>query len=284
MTVLVAVVVAVTLWWLLADPAASVPAPSPGVGGGVGSVRGEMLRTALAAGAAVGAAVTLMLAFRRQHHQEVTAAHTTHDATERRVTDLYTKAVEQLGHEAAAVRLGGLYALERLAQDNPGHRQTIVNVICAYLRMPWASPGGVRQDLAPAVPRAAIAGASAPATGRDPHEELQVRLTAQRILEDHLHDDRAPGESIAEPAGPRFWEGMCVDLTGAILTNLNFTCCHSAGAISVGATFTGGARCDGATLGDARFARATFTGIARFSRASFSGNAWFDEATFTGGA
>ncbi|MER7210581.1 pentapeptide repeat-containing protein [Streptosporangium sp. NPDC000239] len=179
------------------------------------------------------------------------------------MTDLYTKAVEQLGHEAAAVRLGGLYALERLAQDNPGHRQTIVNVICAYLRMPWASPGGVRQDLAPAVPRAAIAGASAPATGRDPHEELQVRLTAQRILEDHLHDDRAPGERIAEPAGPRFWEGMCVDLTGAILTNLNFTRCHSAGAIFVGATFTGGAR---------------------FYRASFSGNAWFDEATFTGGA
>jgi hypothetical protein len=35
-------------------------------------------------------------------------------------------------------------ALERLAQDNPGHRQTIVNVVCAYLRMPFALPG---QDL-----------------------------------------------------------------------------------------------------------------------------------------
>jgi hypothetical protein len=95
----------------------------------------------------VGAAVTLMLAFRRQRHQEH-AAHVTaylaekvadntkHDATERWVTDLYTKAAEQLGHAGAAVRLAGLYALERLAQDDPGHRQTIVNVICAYLRMP----------------------------------------------------------------------------------------------------------------------------------------------------
>ncbi|MDP9866447.1 hypothetical protein J2S55_005713 [Streptosporangium brasiliense] len=38
------------------------------------------------------------------------------------------------------MRLAGLYALERLAQDNPGHRQTIVNVICAYLRMPYTPP------------------------------------------------------------------------------------------------------------------------------------------------
>ncbi|MFE3448728.1 hypothetical protein ACFXJ8_07295 [Nonomuraea sp. NPDC059194] len=98
------------------------------------------MRTALAAGAGVGAAVTLMLAFRRQRHQEIAAAHATHDATKRRVTELYTKAAEQLGSDKAAVRLAGLHALERLAQDNRGHRQTIVNVICAYLRMPYDPP------------------------------------------------------------------------------------------------------------------------------------------------
>ena len=41
------------------------------------------------------------------------------DATERRVTELYTKAADQLGSDKAPVRLAGLYALERLAQDNP---------------------------------------------------------------------------------------------------------------------------------------------------------------------
>ncbi|MEU6741925.1 hypothetical protein [Streptosporangium sandarakinum] len=56
------------------------------------------------------------------------------------MTELYTKAVEQLGRDKAALRLGGLYALERLAQDSPGHRQIIVNVICAYLRMPYTPP------------------------------------------------------------------------------------------------------------------------------------------------
>ena len=98
----------------------------------------DAVRTGLAAGAGAGAAVGLMLAFRRQHHQEVATGLTDLDATERRITELYTKAVEQLGSDKAPVRLGGLYALERLAQDNPAHRQTIVNVICAYLRMPFS--------------------------------------------------------------------------------------------------------------------------------------------------
>jgi hypothetical protein len=100
----------------------------------------DAVRTGLAAGAGAGAAVGLMLAFRRQHHQEIATVLTDLDATERRITELYTKAVEQLGSDNAPVRLGGLYALERLAQDNPAHRQTIVNVICAYLRMPFSLP------------------------------------------------------------------------------------------------------------------------------------------------
>ena len=79
-----------------------------------------------------------MLAFRRQHHHETATVLSDLDATERRVTELYTKAVEQLGSDKARVRFGGLYALERLAQDNPAHRQTIVNVICSYLRMPFS--------------------------------------------------------------------------------------------------------------------------------------------------
>ncbi|MER5327055.1 hypothetical protein [Streptosporangium roseum] len=48
------------------------------------STRIEAARTALAAAAGVGAAVTLMLAVRRQRHQELATAHTTHDAAERR--------------------------------------------------------------------------------------------------------------------------------------------------------------------------------------------------------
>ena len=131
----------------------------------------DAVRTGLAAGAGAGAAVGLMLAFRRQHHQEIATDLTDRDATERRITELYTKAVEQLGNDKAPVRLGGLYALERLAQDNPAQRQTIVNVICAYLRMPFASEAsGEQPDLK-----------AAEVPGDIWQQERQVRLTAQRI-------------------------------------------------------------------------------------------------------
>lgn len=48
----------------------------------------------------------------------------------------YQDAAGQLGHDKAAVRLAGVYAMARLADDWPAQRQTCVSVLCAYLRMP----------------------------------------------------------------------------------------------------------------------------------------------------
>jgi hypothetical protein len=48
----------------------------------------------------------------------------------------YQEAATQLGHDKAAVRLAGVYAMGRLADDWPEERQTCVDVLCAYLRMP----------------------------------------------------------------------------------------------------------------------------------------------------
>ncbi|MGV9327211.1 pentapeptide repeat-containing protein [Streptosporangium sandarakinum] len=296
--VLVIAAVGGALWWMSADPALSAPAPSGP--GGAGTARGEILRTALAVGAGVGAAVTLMLAFRRQRHQEIATAHATHDATERRVTDLYTKAAEQLGHEAAAVRLAGLYALERLAQDNPGHRQTIVNVICAYLRMPYTPPEPApdpERDRKAALQaarrryRAARAGISLPAEpapqerAGDREGEVQVRLAAQRILAAHLRDEHPADQRSTLPAAPAFWEGMRLDLTGATLIDFDLTGGHVTEALFNKATFIGFTRFDAATFTkNAEFRKATFTENVRFTRATFTKNAWFVMATFTEGA
>ncbi|GAA1761391.1 hypothetical protein GCM10009734_82060 [Nonomuraea bangladeshensis] len=290
-----ALLVGAAVWgvsaWLLQD-LHTVPAPEQV------AARIEAVRTALAAGAGVGAAVTLLLAMRRQRHQELATAHTTHDAAERRVTELYTKAVEQLGNAQAPVRLGGLYALERLAQDTPELRQTIVDVICAYLRMPYALS---REDLGEKVRTAQRAARhreptrSTAGSGRDPQEERQVRLTAQRILTAHLRYGASPAPRRLD-RNPRHWPDIRLDLTGAVLLDFDLsTCCLGPAAFS-GATFTGTARFDGATFsgdawfseatlsGDAWFSEATFTGDARFDGASFSGDAWFSEATFTGDA
>ena len=179
----VIVAVGVTMW-LLAIAGGAKP------GTDRANSRLDAVRTGLAAGAGAGAAVGLMLAFRRQHHQEIATDLTNGDATERRITELYTKAVEQLGNDKAPVRLGGLYALERLAQDNRAQRQTIVNVICAYLRMPYSLtvPSGYMDHGSIYEP--------------DPRpiweQERQVRLTAQRILAEHLRDDRPPDQRSAD--------------------------------------------------------------------------------------
>jgi hypothetical protein len=50
------------------------------------------------------------------------------------ITDRYTKAVEQLGGDKLDVRLGGIYALERIAVDSKRDHQTIVAVLSAFVR------------------------------------------------------------------------------------------------------------------------------------------------------
>jgi hypothetical protein len=80
-------------------------------------------------GAGIGAAVTLrqirisqgqLQATREQLQHTLETIHQQLNLTEQgQVTDRYTRAVEQLG------------------QDNPNYRQTVVDVICAYLRMPY---------------------------------------------------------------------------------------------------------------------------------------------------
>ncbi|SDL76631.1 hypothetical protein SAMN05421874_128145, partial [Nonomuraea maritima] len=168
------------------------------------------------------------------------------------VTDRYGKAVEQLGSAEAPVRLGGLYALEQLAQDNPDphFRQTIVDVICAYLRMPYTPPPAAQITDEPAVPRPTEDGVAAP-TGRDPFEERQVRLTAQRILAAHLRYRDQPTRRWwrfrSGNLNARHWPDIRLDLTGAALIDFSLANCRVSEAAFVEATFTGRAWFDRTT-------------------------------------
>ena len=55
------------------------------------------------------------------------------------VTDRYTRAIEQLGSDRLDVRIGGIYALERIARDSAADRTTIGEVLTAFVRThaPW---------------------------------------------------------------------------------------------------------------------------------------------------
>jgi hypothetical protein len=50
------------------------------------------------------------------------------------VTDRYTKAVGHLGDNSPPVRIGGVYALERIANDSTKDRTTIIYVLGAFVR------------------------------------------------------------------------------------------------------------------------------------------------------
>lgn len=58
---------------------------------------------------------------------------------EGQITERFTRAIDQLGHAHLDVRLGGIYALERIARDSPGDRATIGEVLTAFIRShaPW---------------------------------------------------------------------------------------------------------------------------------------------------
>ncbi|MGW6445165.1 pentapeptide repeat-containing protein [Lentzea sp. NPDC055074] len=253
------------------------------------------------------AAHTESVAATTQAHQERVALQSEHDAAERRVTDLYTKAVEQLGSEKAPVRLGGMYALERLAQNVPGQRQTIVNVLCAYLRMPYLPPteddSTADEPETPTASSDGVKGTTAettrPITGeenRHRQQERQVRLTAQRILATHLR--RFNGHS---RSADTFWTEIDLDLTGATLLEFDFRDCQIRTASFAAARFNGTAVFSSAGFsGTAEFSGAEFSDVALFDRARFSedarfvgarflgagftGAGWFNEARFIGAA
>jgi hypothetical protein len=75
-------------------------------------------------------------------------------------TSRYTEAIAQLGDESSiSIRLGGIYALERIAQDALRDRQTILDVLCAYLRekSPVTTKAGEKAALMPTDTAAAAA-------------------------------------------------------------------------------------------------------------------------------
>ncbi|MGI5507410.1 pentapeptide repeat-containing protein [Lentzea sp. CA-135723] len=279
--------VVLALWW----------AGTAGLSGqALVTARFDALRTGLSIGIGSGGIFALYLAWRRQHATEVAllqkerdhelqldvTEHTRLDAEARRVTELYSKSSEQLGSDKAPVRLAGLYALERLAQDNPDQRQTVVNVLCAYLRMPYTLPVAPPADDTDEATR----------TRHDTSlQEREVRFTAQNILTGHLYPGPTPDDPI-----PTFWPDTDLNLTGAALIefdlahgqvrNARFDKATFAGDAQFGGTmFTGTAWFAGAMFtGDARFDKATFAGDAQFGGTMFTGTAWFGGATFTGDA
>jgi uncharacterized protein YjbI with pentapeptide repeats len=73
----------------------------------------------------------LYLTARRTKAIEETALKIT---TEGQITERFTKAVEQLGNDRLEIRLGGIYALERIARDSKTDHWAVMEVLTTFVR------------------------------------------------------------------------------------------------------------------------------------------------------
>jgi uncharacterized protein YjbI with pentapeptide repeats len=188
----------------------------------------------------------------RQAHQDT--AKTLEEQHQRTQNERFATAAGGLGSDKpAAVRLAGVYAMAGLADDWPDNRQTCIDVLCAYLRLPYATyPGSnalVKERL-------------------EFQSNREVRLTLIRIITEHLRDRKSlEGQGIGKQVASEPWRDK----------NFNFN----------GVVF------DGGTFSDAKFSDGKFDfGHTKFSagdkvsfnRAEFSGGTVrFHEAVFSGG-
>jgi uncharacterized protein YjbI with pentapeptide repeats len=51
------------------------------------------------------------------------------------IADRYSKAIDQLGSDQLDMRIGGVYALEGVANDSPRYHQAVVDVLSAFVRV-----------------------------------------------------------------------------------------------------------------------------------------------------
>jgi hypothetical protein len=91
---------------------------------------GSSFRTALVAGLAGLAALAGLFFTNRTYRL----------TQQGQLTERYTKAIEQLGSDKLDVRLGGIYALERIAVDSKRDHPTVVEVLSAVVREHGQAP------------------------------------------------------------------------------------------------------------------------------------------------
>ena len=159
------------------------------------------------------------------------------------VPDLYTAAIKQLGSDNLDVRIGGIYALERVAHDSRQYHPTVMEVLAAFIRV------HSREQWPPA-----DADAETPRWTKRPDVQAAVIVIGRRI-----HQPGQRGVSLAEAdlSGARLY-GMnladdvliAADLTRADLTRTDLARADLTGANLTGANLTG-ADLTGADLTDA---------------------------------
>jgi hypothetical protein len=237
----------------------------------------EGLRTGGVAGASVVALYALWLNDRRRRTEEARQAVEEERLRlegDRVTNERFARSIEMLGNEADQVRLGAMHALAGLARATPSYTQTVVDVLCAYLRRPFFHRAyeGTDHDIGRndfADPTGSRVSAEDAAEDR----ERQVRLTAQRVLRELL-----PPVGSGAPA-------VALDLTGASLEFLNLRDASIGELIARRAVFHGNTWLAGSAFaGRAMLTGSVFRGRLEVEGARFDHGVSLEEARLLGPA
>src|SRR5258708_3885426 len=239
-------VLALAIAWVLFVPAADWLAHHD-----VGSAKGPVIQTAR--DAARGRLLTLGDGLFGAGALLYTARNFTL-SREGQGTDRYTKAIEQLGSDKLDVRIGGIYALERIARDSARDHPTVMEVLSAFVREhsreDWPPPDpnrrkqerSTRPDVQAAL---AVVGHRDPATGIRPIDLTGANLTGANLTDRAYLTDANITDAALTGA----------DLTGAGLIRAKLTHACLIKANLTGANLTS-ANLTSANLTDARLNRA----------------------------
>ncbi|RDI29802.1 pentapeptide repeat protein [Lentzea flaviverrucosa] len=213
----------------------------------------EIVKTAGVAGGAVVALYALWLNDRK-HSLE----------SEKVADERFARSVEMLGNEADQVRVGAMHSLVWLADSTPRYTQTVLDVLCAYLRRPFSHSSW---DLNGADPDTTFP----EELTREEQREQQVRRTAQRLIRDVLS------------WGDKKKLYYDLDLTGAALEYFQLDGRRVNRFIARRAQFYGITTLPRMDIRKPTlFSGATFHGRLTITETKFGGGLAFTEATFKG--
>jgi uncharacterized protein with PIN domain len=161
-------------------------------------------------------------------------------AREGQVTDRYTKAIEQLGSEKELhVRIGGIYALERLARDSARDHVTVMEVLAAFIRdqsleqWPTLEPGA--QSVPLRTTRPDVQAAITVIGRRDARNDRErIDLTGANLSRGYFLAKNIANADLSNSVlvGANFWAAWLVDtwLSHADLSDADLTRAHAANA------------------------------------------------------
>ncbi len=141
-------------------------------------------------------------------------------------TDLFTRAIEQLGSEKLEVRLGGIYALERIARDSEKDHGPIMEVLTAFVRLHAKAPP---EKPAEAEEQPAVSGQPAPGEKKPEFKrapEVKPGADIQAILTVLGRRGRTYGKGETQPLDLRQTDLRGADLFEAHLEGANLWRAH----------------------------------------------------------